>query len=119
MAIHPTAVIDPRAVVESEVEIGPYVIIEGPVIVSRGCRIRAHAQIYGATVLGMNNESGQGAILGGLPQDLSFDPATESGLILEENNVIREHVTMHRSAQRGRATRVGSNNLFMVGSHLG
>jgi UDP-N-acetylglucosamine acyltransferase len=33
--------------------------------------------------------------------------------------VIREHVTIHRSNNPAEPTKIGSNNLLMVGSHLG
>lgn len=99
--IHPTAHIDP------EVEIGA------------DCVIEAHAALLGRTRLGARNHVGRGALIGGLPQDLAFDPATPSGVEIGEGNVIREHCTIHRGASAGSVTRLGNGNYLMVGAHLG
>ena len=99
--IHPTAHVDPAA------EIGP------------DCVIEAHAAILGQTRLGARNHVGRGALIGGLPQDLAFDPATESGVEIGEGNVIREYCTIHRGSAAGSITRLGDRNFLMVGAHLG
>ena len=62
---------------------------------------------------------GAGAILGGDPQDTSFDPSTDSGVTAGERNIFREHATVHRSARANGATRIGNDNFLMVGTHLG
>ena len=64
MSIHPTAVIDPHAEIHGEAEIGPYVVVDGPVRIGRGTRVMAHAYIAGWTELGENNEIHAGAVLG-------------------------------------------------------
>jgi acyl-ACP--UDP-N-acetylglucosamine O-acyltransferase len=65
------------------------------------------------------NRIGYGAVIGSFPQDLSFDPNANSGVEIGENNVIREYCTIHRGTKEGSNTLVGSNNLLMVGAHLG
>ena len=117
--IHPTAVIDPKAQIESDVVVGPYVLIEGIVRISSGTEIQGHAVITGSVVIGKNNRVGYGSVVGSFPQDLSFDPKADSGVEIGDNNVIREHCTIHRGTKEGTATRIGSNNLLMVGAHLG
>jgi UDP-N-acetylglucosamine acyltransferase len=117
--IHPTAVIDPKAQMDSDVVVGPYVLIEGPARISSGTEIQGHAVISGSVVIGRNNRIGYGSVIGSLPQDLSFDPKANSGVELGDNNVIREHCTIHRGTKEGTNTRIGSNNLLMVGAHLG
>src|ERR687892_103510 len=72
MTIHPTAVIDPKAEIDSDVTIGHYVVIEGPVKVKRGSRIMAHAYLTGWTEIGENNEIHPGAVLGDAPQDRAY-----------------------------------------------
>ena len=67
MSIHSTAVVDSRAEIDSEVEIGPYVVIDGPVKIRRGTRIMAHAYLTGWTEIGEDNEIHPGAIVGGPP----------------------------------------------------
>ena len=64
MSIHSTAVIDSRAEIDTEVEIGPYVVIEGPVKIKRRTRIMAQAYVTGWTEIGEDNEIHPGAMLG-------------------------------------------------------
>ncbi len=117
--IHPTAVIDSKAQIDSDVVVGPYVVIEGSVRISSGTEIQAHAVITGSVVIGKNNQVGYGSVIGSFPQDLSFDPKANSGVEIGDQNVIREHCTIHRGTKENTLTRIGSNNLLMVGAHLG
>jgi UDP-N-acetylglucosamine acyltransferase len=117
--IHPTAVIDPKAQIDSDVVVGPYVLIEGSVRISSGTEIQGHAAITGSVVIGKNNLVGYGSVIGSFPQDLSFDPKANSGVEIGDYNVIREHCTIHRGTKESTNTRIGSNNLLMVGAHLG
>jgi UDP-N-acetylglucosamine acyltransferase len=118
MPIHPTAIIDPRAELHPSVEIGPYVIIDGPAVLAAGVRVLGHAQILGRVEIGEECVIGQGAVVGGAPQDLHFDPSTESSVVMGPRNVLREHVTIHRGSKPGSATRLGEGNFLMVGAHL-
>jgi UDP-N-acetylglucosamine acyltransferase len=117
--IHPTAVIDPKAELDSDVTVGSYALIEGPIVIGPGTEIQSHAVITGSVRIGKNNRVGYGAIIGSFPQDLSFDPKVSSGVEIGDNNVIREYCTVHRGTKEGSNTIVGSNNLLMVGAHLG
>jgi UDP-N-acetylglucosamine acyltransferase len=116
--IHPTAILDPRAQIDPTAEIGPYVIVDGPSVVGAGCRLMAHAQLVGRVIVGAGSVIGRGAVIGGEPQDLGFDPSTDSDVILGEKNVLREHVTIHRGSKPGSSTRLGDSNFLMAGSHL-
>lgn len=116
--IHSTALIDSQAQIDPTVSIGPYAIIEGPVKLGPGVRIGAHAQVIGDTVIGANTMIGRAAIIGENPQDLSFDPATPSQVVIGEHNTIREQVTIHRGSKPGSATRVGDHNFLMANAHL-
>jgi UDP-N-acetylglucosamine acyltransferase len=118
MAIHPTAVIDSKAEVDSEVEIGPYVVIEGQVKVRRGTRIMAHAYLTGSTEIGENNEIHSGAVLGDAPQDKAYN-GQETYLKVGDHNVIREHVQVHRGTDPGSSTIVGNHNFLMANAHVG
>jgi UDP-N-acetylglucosamine acyltransferase len=118
MAIHPTAVIDSKAEVDSEVEIGPYVVIEGQVKVRRGTRIMAHAYLTGSTEIGENNEIHSGAVLGDAPQDKAYN-GEETYLKVGDHNVIREHVQVHRGTAPGSSTIVGNHNFLMANAHVG
>ena len=116
--IHSTALIDSQAQIDPTAEIGAYVIIEGPVKIGPGVKILPHAQILGDTTIGAGSSIGRAAIIGGDPQDLSFDPSTTSGVIIGENNVIREQVTLHRGSKNGGYTRLGDGNFIMANVHF-
>ena len=75
--------------------------------------------IEGIVNIGANNLIGHGALIGGCPQDLSFDPKTQSRIEIGEHNVIREYCTIHRGTTEGSATVVGNRNFLMAGVHLG
>jgi UDP-N-acetylglucosamine acyltransferase len=118
MSIHSTAVVDPRAEIDSEVEIGPYVVIEGPVKIKRGTRVMAHAYLTGWTEIGEDNEIHPGAILGGAPQDKAYQ-GQESYLTIGNHNVIREHAQVHRGTAPNSSTIIGNHNYLMATSHVG
>lgn len=118
MSIHSTAVIDPRAEIESECEIGPYVVVEGPVKIRRGTRVMAHATLMGWTEIGEENEIHPGAVLGDAPQDKAY-AGTESYLKIGSRNIVREFVQLHRGTAPGSSTVVGNDNYFMAGAHVG
>jgi len=117
--IHPTAIVPSDVELPADVEIGPYAILESGIKIGTGCRIHSHAQVLTGTWMGDGNTIGHAAIIGGLPQDLSFDPATPSHLRIGDGNTFREHVTLHRSATENESTTLGSRNFFMAGSHVG
>jgi len=117
--IHPTAVIDPDAVLACDVQVGPFVVIEGPVEVGHGCVIEAHACLSGPLTMGPNNFVGHGAVLGKGPQHRCYRREPTS-VRIGEGNVFREYVTVHRGTAEGNGvTEIGDGNMFMIGSHLG
>lgn len=118
MTIHPTAVIDVKAEIAPDAEIGPYVVIEGPVRVGRGTRIMAHGYLTGSTEVGEGNEIHTGAALGGAPQDKAYR-GQETYLRIGDRNIIREHVQIHRGTAAGSATVIGNDNFLMGNSHVG
>ncbi|MEO5717767.1 MAG: acyl-ACP--UDP-N-acetylglucosamine O-acyltransferase [Chthoniobacterales bacterium] len=119
MKIHPSAIIDPKARLGDEVEIGPFVCIGGEVEIGARTVVQAHAVLDGAVKLGADNRIGQGTIIGGFPQDLGFKAGTRSSVEIGDHNVIREYATIHRGTAEGSATKVGNDNFFMAGAHLG
>lgn len=119
MKIHPTAIIHPKAEFADDVEIGPYVCIEGPAIVGPQCVIQAHAILSGAVRIGKDNIIGYGAVIGAEPQDHAFHSGIKSEVVIGDHNRIREYCTIHRGTANGSATVVGDRNFFMAGTHLG
>jgi UDP-N-acetylglucosamine acyltransferase len=118
VAIHPSAIVSPRAQIAADVEIGPCAMIDDDVTIGRGCRIGAHVIIKRYTTMGQRNRIHPHAIIGGEPQHMGFR-GEKTSLLIGDDNIIRENVTMHRATTEGAATRVGSRNFFMVGAHVG
>ena len=65
-----------------------------------------------------NNYIYENAIIGGDPQDISFDPAIQSYVEIGDYNIIREHVTIHRSTKLSSPTKIGNKNYIMVNAHI-
>ena len=116
--IHPTAIIDPRAAIHAECEIGPYVVVDGPVKIGRATRVMAHATLLGWTEIGEENEIHPGAVLGDAPQDKAY-AGTETYLKIGSRNIVREYVQIHRGTAPGSSTVVGNENYLMAGAHVG
>jgi len=116
--IHPTAVIHPKAQVDPTAVVGPYAVIDEHVCIGPGCHIEAHARITGHTTMGANNRVHSGAVIGDAPQDLRYK-GEPTRLRIGDNNIFREHVTIHCSNKLEEDTVIGSGNFFMAGSHVG
>ena len=116
--IHPTAVIDPKAELHESVQVGPYAVIDANVRVGADSRIGPHTHLTGHTVVGANNIIHTGAVIGDAPQDLKYE-GEATRLRVGDHNVIREHVTLHRSNTLEEDTVIGSGNFFMAHSHVG
>ena len=116
--IHKTAIIDSRAKISSNVEIGPYTIIGPHVEIDDDVIIQSHVNITGHTIIGKNNRIYPMASIGSDPQDLKYNGENTS-LVIGNNNTIREHVTINTGTiQGGGVTKVGNNNLIMIGAHI-
>jgi UDP-N-acetylglucosamine acyltransferase len=116
--IHPTAIVHPDAKVDPSVKVGPYAVIDGQVSVGPNCVIGPHVHLTGSTTIGTGNQFHTGCVIGDAPQDLKYkDEPTR--LRIGDNNVFREHVTIHRSNKLQEDTVIDSNNFLMAGSHVG
>lgn len=116
--IHPTAYIAPDVSLPEDVTIGPFAVIESGVEMGRACQIGAHAVVQQYVKMGDGNILHPHAVLGGLPQDVSFKPETVSWLKIGDNNVFREGFTAHRASKENGETRIGSGCFFMNNSHV-
>ena len=116
--IHPTAIVDAKAQIGRGVDIGPYCVV-GPKVVLHGkVHLHSHVVVQGDTTIGEGSEVFPFASLGHVPQDLKYK-GEPSRLEIGQHNRIREHVTMNPGTEGGGLlTKVGSNCLFMVGSHV-
>ena len=116
--IHKTAIIDSKAKISQSVTIGPYSIIGPNVEIDEDSIIQSHVNISGYTKIGKNNTFYPFASIGSNPQDLKFK-GEKTELIIGNNNVIREYVTANPgTAGGGSVTKIGNNNLLMIGVHI-
>lgn len=118
MPIHPNAVIHPEAQVDATVTVEAFAVIDAHVVVSAQCWIGPHVHITGHTRIGSNNRFHAGCVIGDAPQDLKYK-GEPTQLVIGNENVFREHVTVHRSNTPSEATTIGSRNFLMANSHVG
>lgn len=109
--------IAPGAQLGENVSVHPLAIVEDDVVIGDNCVIEAFAMVRSGVRMGSGNHIHPHAVIGGNPQDLSFDPATPTFLEIGDNNTFREHVTLHKATAEGQATHVGSDCFFMNYSH--
>ena len=116
--IHRTAIIDPKANISENVNIGAYTVIGPNVTIDRNVKIHAQVNINGNTSIGKGTIIYPFASIGNDPQDLKFN-GEETSLVIGNNNKIREYVTINPGTVGGGGeTKIGDNCLFMVSSHV-
>lgn len=119
MSIHPTAIIDPAAIIAADVSIGPYSVIGPDVEIDSGCTIESHVVIKGPTRIGKSNHIYQFSSVGEATPDLKYQ-GEPTRLVIGDHNVIREGVTLHRGTVQDREeTTIGNHNLIMAYAHVG
>lgn len=115
--IHPTAIIEPGAMIGTDVTIGPYTVIENDVQIGDNCFIGPHVQIAEGTRIGEKTRIFKGAAIGLIPQDKKY--AGEKTLtIIGKNGFIREFVTINRGTTDRGETRIGDNCWIMAYCHI-
>ena len=118
MSIHPTAVVEPGAVLGGNVTIGPFAFIDRETQLGDDCIIGPHSVILRYTSLGRGCRVHASAVLGDLPQDLTFQEEP-SYVKIGKHCVLREGVTIHRGTKANTSTLLGDNCFLMANSHLG
>lgn len=116
--IHPLAVIDPGAELGRDVEVGPFCVVEQGAAIGDRCRLASHVVVRSGVILGSDNQISEGAVIGGKPQHAKAGPKVGSVRIGNEN-IIREHATIHAALHHGEETMIGDHNLMMVNTHVG
>jgi UDP-N-acetylglucosamine acyltransferase len=118
--IHPTAIVDSKAELPDDAKIGAYCIIQAGVTLGPGAVIYDHSHIHSNTTIGKNARIGPAAYVGLPPQHLKHS-GEGTRLLIGDDVVIRETVTVHRSINPadGHATRIGDRVMLMVASHVG
>ncbi len=116
--IHKTAIVDKKAQISENAIIGPYSIIGPHVQIGEGTEIQSHVNITGNTIIGNNTKIFPFASIGTNPQDLKYK-GEQTKLEIGNDNIIREHVTINTGTDGGGGiTKIGSNNLIMIGAHI-
>jgi UDP-N-acetylglucosamine acyltransferase len=118
MAIHPTAVVDPRAEIHASCEIGPFAVVGPEVKMGPENVVGAHAVLEGDTTFGRGNRIFPHACIGQIPQDLKWR-GERTRIEIGDRNQFREFITVHRGTEGGGGvTRIGSQVLMMANSHV-
>ena len=116
--IHPTAIVDPKAEIDSSVEIGPCAIINGDVVIGSGTRIGSHAVIEPYVTIGTDCHVFQYAAIGAVPQSFKFE-GEKTYVKIGRGTTIREFVTIHRGTGfGGGVTEIGEECYLMNYSHI-
>jgi len=120
MAVHlaEQCVIDPRAEIDDDVEIGPFCVIGPQVRIGRGTRLENNVTIMGRVTIGQYNHIWPNVVIGGHPQDVSYR-GSDTQVIIGDHNIIRECVTINRASEKEDGiTRIGDHNFLMAGCHV-
>ena len=116
--IHSTSIIHEGSEIGENVSIGAYSIIGPNVKIGNNSKIHSHVLIDGNTTIGFNNEFYSFSVIGSNPQHLKYE-GEMTQLIIGNNNIFREHVTIHPGTKVGiQRTIIGNDGFFMVGSHV-
>tara|TARA_Y100000589_G_C27082689_1_gene600353 strand:- start:46 stop:861 length:816 start_codon:yes stop_codon:yes gene_type:complete len=117
--IHPTSIVDEQAKLASDVEVGPFCVIQGDVTLGAGCKLVSHVHLKGPMLAGENNIFYPQVCMGFSPQSRREDSnIVKGGVQIGKDNIFREGVTIHR-ASTASPTTVGDDNYMMAYSHLG
>jgi UDP-N-acetylglucosamine acyltransferase len=115
--IHPSAIVEPGALLAEDVEVGPFAYIGAQVKIGAKCRIGHHATVEGRTAMGAGNVLFPYAYVGGKTQDLKYSGGSP-GLRIGQGNTFREFCTVHTATGADGVTVVGDNNYFLAYTHI-
>ena len=116
--VHPSAIVDPKAELADDVEVGAYALIGPDVRIDAGTSVGPHTVIEGITSIGKRNRIFQFASIGAAPQDKKYR-GEPTRLEIGDDNTIREFVTLNRGTAQDRGvTRIGSDNWIMAYVHV-
>ena len=116
--ISPLSQVDPRAKIGKGVQIGPFCLVGPDVEIGDETVLSSHVVLTGRTRIGMKNRFSPNCVIGGDPQDVSWQDS-ETEIRIGDNNIFREGVTVNRGAEKeDGVTRIGNHNMFMANSHV-
>jgi UDP-N-acetylglucosamine acyltransferase len=118
--VHPSAVVHKDTQLGEGVRIGPNCVIESGVTIGADTVLDANVVIRGNVTIGQNNHFFANCVVGGRPQLLSMSSdAAVGGIVIGDRNDLREQVTIHPSVHEQELTKIGNDNLLMIGVHIG
>jgi len=110
--------VDPQSRIGRDVVIGPFCVVGPEVSIGDGTILHSHVVLTGNTTIGSSNRFWPGCVIGGDPQDVSYQESN-TRIVIGDNNIFREGVTVNRGAEKEDAiTRIGHHNMFMANSHI-
>lgn len=119
VVIHPTADVSPECELGDGVEIGPYCILKGRVRLAAGVKLLGNNYLNGPVTIGARTVLWPFACIGFEPQDFKFAPgARTAGVVIGEDCLLREHVTVHAASNDHTPTRLGNKVFMMVNTHV-
>jgi len=118
--VHPSAVIDKTVKLTDEVVVGPNCVIDAGASIGAGTMLDANVVIGPNVSIGSGNKFYSNCVIGRPPQLLGLGPDRKiGGLQIGDNNIIREQVTIHPSIHPAESTKIGDENMLMIGVHIG
>ena len=116
--ISPLSQVDPSAKLGKGVIVGPFCVVGPQVSIGDYTELKSHVVLSGRTTLGCHNKLYPGCVIGGEPQDVSFQES-ETEVHIGDRNLFREGVTVNKGAEKEDGiTRIGDRNMFMANSHI-
>lgn len=110
--------VDPSAKIGKGVTIGPFCVVDANVTIGDFTELKSHVVLTGRTTLGTGNKLYPGCVIGGEPQDISYQES-ETSVEIGDDNIFREGVTVNRGAEKeDHVTRIGNRNMLMANSHV-
>src|SRR5215217_3513067 len=97
--VEPSAVVDPRAELDDDVRVGPFCVVGPQARIGRGTQLINSVTVIGKVSIGEHNRIFPGAVIGGEPQDISYR-GSETEVVIGDQNVIREGVTINRGTEK-------------------
>ncbi|MSR13508.1 MAG: acyl-ACP--UDP-N-acetylglucosamine O-acyltransferase [Gammaproteobacteria bacterium] len=117
--IDPSARIHPRAILATDVKVGPWTIVGDGVEIGAGSQVGSHCVLAGPTRIGLNNRISPFCSIGEDPQDKKFEPGTPTRLEIGNGNTIREYCSINRGTPGGGGiTAIGDDNWIMAYCHV-
>jgi len=115
--IHPSAVVDAKAEIADDVEIGPLCYVGPDVKIGAGCKLIAQCHVSGYTTMGTNNTVHPFASLGTPAEDFGVEGG-KTYLRIGNGNIFREGVTVNTGTKPETATVIGNNCFLMANVHV-